>query len=241
MCIRGGNSPFFIYNSIYNNMRIIERLLEIVAPDTCLVCNEKEGSLICDSCAIDAFPGLPSRCYSCRRLTKDFKVCTACRSRVRLSNVWVCTQYEGVAKKIIEKMKLNSSRSVCDIIAKQMKETLPHLPSEVIIVPLPTATSRRRQRGFDHSELIAKNLSYLSNNDYYKALSREGQARQTGSGRQMRKMQVKGAYLPIKDVNNMSILLVDDIVTTGATIEEAAKVLKAAGASRVYAVVFAQK
>ncbi len=117
------------------------------------------------------------------------------------------------------------------------------MSQETIIVHVPAATSRVRARGYDQSKLIAKQLASIFGCSQQTLLSRHGQARQVGAKRDKRFSQVVGAFTPRKvdGIKNAHILLVDDVLTTGASVEEAAKVLKAAGAKTVNAAIFAQR
>jgi ComF family protein len=124
-----------------------------------------------------------------------------------------------------------------------MAESVPYLTEETIIVPVPTATLRVRLRGYDHAWLLAKNLGKYLDRPSQRLLSRYGHTRQVGAGRAKRQEQLSGAFYPRnpKAIKGARVLLVDDILTTGATIEECARTLKKAGAKRVDAIVFAQK
>ncbi len=221
-------------------MKLLENVLELIAPYDCVACGE-EGALLCSKCGLDAFEAIPSRCYRCKKVTEDFSVCRECRKINRLSYVWVCTEYSGVAKKIIYALKFQSARSAATVIAQQMSERLPHLPNDVVVTHIPTATKRRRQRGFDHAGQIAAQLARITDLDYKPLLLRVTQTRQVGASRDVRRNQLNDAFTARSSVVGQVVLLVDDIVTTGATLESAAVELKQAGAKRVYAVTFAQK
>ena len=123
-----------------------------------------------------------------------------------------------------------------------MHEALPYFAADILIVPVPTATSRVRSRGYDHAKLLAKELAGAAQLKHESLLLRLCQTRQAGAKRQTRIQQLEGAFgLKKQDIKGKHVLLVDDVVTTGATLEEAAKVLKQAGAKTIDAVVFAQK
>ena len=122
-------------------------------------------------------------------------------------------------------------------------ECLPFLPGEVIVTHVPTASKRIRQRGYDHAQLLARALVREHKLTYLPLLTRAGSARQVGSTRGTRLVQLSDAFRIIQTdrIRGASVLLVDDIVTTGGTLEAAARCLKQSGANQIDAVAFAQK
>lgn len=222
-------------------MFILERLINIIAPNDCLVCGA-EGSILCDWCKPDAALVIPSRCYKCQKQIKDFLVCPKCKPRTKLTHVWVVTEYTDIAKKLVQSLKFSYKREAAQIIAEYMSEVLPYLTPETMIVPVPTANVRVRQRGFDHAVLIAKALSQQKAVHNAPILKRTGSSRQVGAKREQRLRQLTNAFWVSNPamIHKKHIVLVDDVVTTGATLETVAGVLKKAGAASVSAVVFAQ-
>lgn len=125
-----------------------------------------------------------------------------------------------------------------------MANALPYIAPKTLIVPVPTASVRIRQRGYDHAALLSRHLaSTLGGCNWPGAVIRLGQSRQVGASRAQRHVQLKNAFLtrPSGALSGADVLLVDDVVTTGATLEAVALKLKQAGAKTVNAVVFAQK
>ncbi|MDZ7785876.1 MAG: hypothetical protein U5L95_02015 [Candidatus Saccharibacteria bacterium] len=222
-------------------MFIAERAISLLAPHRCLVC-EREGALLCEWCRPDAFPPLPPRCFGCYRLSRDFKTCSDCRKQSRISHAWIVTEYDALATSVIQKFKFQRAKRACELIAGELDQLLPELGSELIITHVPTATGRRRQRGYDQSELIAKSLARLRGLPHGTLLYRHGQARQVGADRQKRIKQMQAVFRVHKNAPQYpKVLLIDDLVTTGASLEAAARTLKNAGAGRVYAAAFAQR
>jgi ComF family protein len=222
-------------------MNLLEKAVGLLAPHACLTCGS-EGSLLCSWCFNEYYQPVPSRCYKCSAATKDSAVCAKCRRKTPLKHVWVCTEYKGLAKHLIHAFKFERAQAAAPVIAAYMQNNLPYI-ADAIIVPVPTATSRIRQRGYDHAELIATSLARKTSLKAKRLLRRHGQARQVGTKRAERARQLQGAFYSTKPeaVKGRYILLVDDVLTTGATLEETATVLKKAGADQVDAIVFAQK
>lgn len=221
-------------------MKILEKLFDIFAPNSCLSCGQ-ESRLICAWCWPHAFDALPSRCYRCYKSTSEAAVCDKCRKATPVMRAWVTTAYNKLPRELIKGMKYQQQRQAVYLLAQKFNEALPHF-EEITITYVPTASSRHRQRGFDHSKIIARELASLRGLDYAPLLIRTNQLRQVGSTRKDRLAQAKGAFRVIntRHLLRKRILLVDDVLTTGATIEEAARTLKRAGAKKVDAAIFAQ-
>ena len=223
-------------------MFVLERLIGVIAPHYCLACGG-EGDLVCNNCASAVAIPLPSRCYVCKATTDDFVVCDRCRVKSHLRHVWISAQYSGLAKQLVQVYKFERGQEGAKFISKSMANVLPLINQRAILVPIPTATSRQRVRGYDHTKLLAKEVSELTGLPYESMLGRLGQSRQVGTNRRDRLTQLSSAFY-IKHperVRGESIILVDDIVTTGGTLESIAKILKQAGAKSVNAIIFAQK
>jgi ComF family protein len=144
---------------------------------------------------------------------------------------------------LIYKLKFARARAAADAIAAVMGEALPYFSDPVIVTHVPTATRRIRQRGYDHAQLIAKALARQQGLTYSSLLARQGQTRQVGADKKTRSQQLEAAFRPLHGYMSAGahILLIDDVVTTGASLEAAARVLKQAGAKQIDAAVFAQK
>jgi ComF family protein len=218
---------------------LLDTILSTIAPHECLNCNA-EGKLLCDSCT-RLLDSVPEACYRCRKLSDGGKTCKSCRSSSDLFIVRAATVYEGLAKELVWQLKFQGAQAAAREIADQMTYLIPHAP-EVLLVPVPTATSRIRRRGYDQATLIAKALAVKTGARYVPALRRSGQHHQLGSSRTQRVTQLQHAYRCIrpKEVAGKHIILIDDVLTTGATLEAAARTIKATGAKRVSAVVYAR-
>ncbi len=219
-------------------MNIIEHFLDIIAPHLCAGCGV-EGTLLCLGCE-QQLPALPSRCYRCKRATPNFQTCTDCVKKSDLHAVYARTSYDGLARDIVWGLKFERKSSACAVIGRSMAQALPPLSADCI-THVPTANQRIRMRGYDQARLIARQIALLTDSYYAPLLLRVGNQRQVGQKRALRQQQMVGAFLPFQesDIQNKSILLIDDVITTGSTIEAVAAVLKKAGAKRVSTAVFA--
>jgi ComF family protein len=161
---------------------------------------------------------------------------------VKLNHVWIAAQYRDAAKEIIYKLKFGRAKAGAKTVAGIIGSNLPDLPPGIIVSHIPTANNRVRLRGYDQAQLIARGLSEQRGWQHESLLIRTGKSRQVGAGRKERfKHLEKALKTGMKaDISGKHILLIDDITTTGATIEAAAKILKNNGAKTVDVAVFAQ-
>lgn len=219
-------------------MSPIERLISLFAPHNCLSCG-REGSLLCYDCQRQ-LPSTPSRCYLCRQPSIDYLTCTNCAKLSSIRAVYPVTEYTGLSQQLLMQFKLGGAQDSARIIAQLAVDLFSFSPTSVI-VPLPTASSRIRQRGFDQASLIARQLARQTKLVRADLILRYGQQSQHGVGRRQRLEQLQGAY-KLKRTSYLPerVLLVDDVLTTGATAEAAAQLLRANGVKTVSLLVFAQ-
>lgn len=218
---------------------MFEALLSALAPHLCIQCGV-EGTVWCLKCR-DSTPITASRCYRCHQLTEAGRTCQVCRHTSALFSVRAATRYEGSAKQLVWRLKFERARAAADTAAEVMAARLT-VPHDAVIAFAPAVTSHVRRRGYDQAELIAAGLAKRINVPYRPLLIRLGQRQQRGRSRKQRLMQLENAFraVHVQYVAGAHVVLVDDVITTGATLEAAARALKVAGARRVSAVVFAQ-
>ncbi len=208
------------------------------------------GDVLCSQCLLVAGEPPASKCIGCSALTNNYRTCSSCVRWLRTYAVYAAAPYSGVYEQIVRALKFDVRRPAAAPMARMMAEVTPHLRGRVVVCPIPTAPARIRQRGFDHAKLLAQEYMKVLPKDAVNgewtlvdAVRRRSNVRQLGSSRSQRIKQMKQAlYIHSSgDVKGATVLLVDDVVTTGASLSAAATLLKDAGAKRVYAVVFAQK
>jgi len=223
-------------------MSLLLKTISIIAPAKCVVCG-REGQELCQSCAPDLLNRLPGRCFRCQKLNLGSKTCSTCHRQAPLKYVWVAGEYEDGLKRAIKAFKFERQRGLARSLAEIMKDLVPETIKSPIIVHVPTATTRRRIRGYDHAERLASEVAKQTGWRHVPALRRQTQTRQVGARRLTRIAQLEGAFRVIRTeyARGREILLIDDVITTGATITACAKELKKAGAKSVSAVVLAQK
>lgn len=168
--------------------------------------------------------------------------CSTCKSHYYMNSVWVCGVYKGQLKQLIHEYKFAHKRAAVQDLVTLLDALLPPIDPQTIITNVPTASSHIRERGFDHGALLAKTFARKRGLVYVSCLARTGQSRQLGLNRAERLQNIDGLF-HIKSnslIKGAKFLIIDDVVTTGASINEAAKVLKHSGAYAVNAATTAQ-
>ena len=220
---------------------LLEKIISIIAPNHCIVCS-KENNVLCESCLWSVFGEPLDMCYVCGKPTLDSQVCLACRASTPLKHVWIGGTYEGVRRELIRKYKFERLYSAHSVLVDALDATVPYLADDIVVVPVPTASTRARARGYGHVELIAKGMARKRGLQYAAALRRRHDRRQVGASRPQRSAQAQSAYEIVDAglVSGKRILLVDDVTTSGATLSATARLCKQAGALEVNAVVVAK-
>jgi ComF family protein len=188
---------------------------------------------ICSRCGIPLPEGGPL-CYPCRSLPWPL--------RVR-----ALATYEGAIRQGILKFKFSGRRSLAQPLASLLMYAWrrhPELSRVDALIPVPSHRSREHERGYNQAALLARALgNHLSMAVWEDVLTRRRPtARQSLLGRQERDSNMRGAIARtgVRQLQGLSLLLIDDVCTTGNTLMECARVLRRAGAVRVDALVLAR-
>ncbi|HEX8753164.1 MAG TPA: hypothetical protein VF731_07095 [Solirubrobacterales bacterium] len=194
----------------------------------------------------------PPLCAACGRLCRpDAVLCNRCGRRLGgadpllgkgppgLDRAWSSAPHEGVARDLVAALKFRHLLPVAELMADRIQWLAPAHMLSGTVVPVPPAAARLRRRGFDPAAELAAALAERLQSTPQPCLARRGRGRQVGKRRAERlgrppRIEVCGAV-------PRSVLLVDDVLTTGATASACAKALRAAGAARVVVVTFARR
>ena len=220
-------------------MNILDRIIGLYAPHLCLGCGS-EGALLCHECR-GSLRQAEAMCYRCQSPSYLGRSCSDCRSRGGLVSVNCAAAYSGLAKDLLWSLKFERAQSAAGIIADILAEEFAlNTKPDVLLVPLPTAAQRVRKRGYDQSVLIARAYARRTGCKYAPLLRRYGSQEQKGADRQQRLQQLDGSLAEkySEAVVGKRIIIIDDVVTTGASMEAAAVALRAAGAKVVAGLAF---
>lgn len=177
--------------------------------------------------------GSEALCVLCRRLEPPYVKAAAYGS------------YECGLRELIHLLKYDGVRPAANVLGRMLAEAIvplqPHFTAgQVLVVPVPLHAGKRRQRGFNQAELIARAALKLEPSRRFELRlvldrTRETQS-QIGLSCHQRRENLRGAFavnMP-EEVRGREVLLVDDVFTTGTTVSECARVLRRAGATKVY-------
>lgn len=230
---------------IFHMRHILRDIIDFLFPPFCVVCRAPlfENELtICDSCYLRIRPVPSPYCQICGRPMRRAGLCRACEGQgkpyVRRRAVGI---YESVLTEAIKALKYRGRLSVAMRLGKMMSRlalTDTDMSSVDVIVPVPLHRVRQRERGYNQALLLSEEISReMSLPVLAGSLVRTRFTKQqTRLARKERRRNVAGVFkvLDPDSVRDKQILLIDDVTTTGATLEECARALLDAGAAGVY-------
>ena len=227
----------------YNAYRTIWSSLDLLFPPNCGGCG-KIGTRWCPSCqnSVKTLNGIV--CEVCGLPQEKSGTCQVClASRPRFVSLRAWGVFEGPLQSALHKLKYRRDFSMGDALATGMMEFVQNLNWRVdLIVPIPLGKQRIRERGYNQVAMIAKPLALGLGLQYSeKALLRRKETRsQVGLTREERHKNVHDAFQADPGVKGKSVLVMDDVSTTGSTLSSSADALYAAGAGNVYALTVAR-
>jgi ComF family protein len=194
----------------------------------------KIGTLLCDNCKYDITSEPFSMCVSCNKTLAGISgICSGCR--VPYERAWCAGQRQDHLQRLIGNFKFTNAKAAYKPLAAILDAILPVLPDNTVIVPIPTVSSHIRERGYDHMLLVARELARRRHLTVSTCLGRATSTKQRDAGYRQRVKQAKEAFSVSGNLDEETIyLMIDDVITTGATMKYAAKTLKAAGAGTVW-------
>ncbi len=212
---------------------MIDSLLTFIAPHPCSGCGIS-GTLLCDNCKYDISSEPYSACVACGKgLAGIHGICGQCT--VPYQRAWCVADRRDGLERLIDNYKFRNVKAAHKPLADLLEAHLPILPEGTVIVPVPTVSSHIRQRGYDHMLLIAKQLGRQRRLPVRSHLERATTTKQRSASRSLRITQAKAAFQARGSLDpELIYLLLDDVVTTGATMKYAAKTLQAAGAQNIW-------
>jgi len=220
--------------------------LDLLFPQWCVGCG-KEGEFICSACHRALPRIMPPLCPRCGKPQPSGILCSGCVSwQAEIDGIRSPFRFDGVMRQAIHQLKYRNLRALAQPLAGLMQDYLGNypLPGEVM-VPVPLHQKRLRERGYNQSCLLAKELGKLINLPVVDdCLIRQRQAppQARAATVEERRNNVADAFSCCdRRLQGKQVLLIDDVSTSGATLDACAIALKANGATSVWGLVLARE
>jgi ComF family protein len=210
------------------------KLARLVLAQDCLACGAASAcDLLCPGCRAD-LPALPEACPRCALPSRAGEICGACLTRPpHFDRTVAAWRYDFPCDRLIQALKYRARLPLAGFFARALAARIAS-PVDVI-VPMPLHRKRLAERGFNPSVEIARPLARLTGSPLAPRAVRR--LRRTALQARLpfaeRAANVRGAFACVDDVRGKRVAVVDDVMTTGTTLDELARALKAAGAAAV--------
>lgn len=231
-------------------------ILDFLYPKKCVSC-KKAGSYLCEKCFSYLSFDAKSLCLLCNNPTFNSLTHPRCRKKYGIDGCFSALSYNKTVQKLIFNFKykpyLTDLKSVLiDLFYESIIQNEQFIKlitdGSWLMVPIPLSSSKLRKRGYNQAEILANELSKKFNFPVQNLLKRTRETKtQVGLSNVQRKLNIKEAFdfnssfiINHSSLKNANIFLVDDVVTTGSTLAEAAKILKKNGAKKVFGLTLAR-
>ncbi|MFW0837491.1 MAG: ComF family protein [Candidatus Komeilibacteria bacterium] len=220
-------------------------LIHWLFPPTCAVCGQNNTNW-CDDCQYK-IKKRPLICPLCDKAQDQQILCTACANQTSLDKILVSATYlDGGLDKVIHAFKYQYHSQLAVPLAQLLIQRYQNIdmPDNCLIIPTPLHRRRYNERGFNQAELLANHFGLalkipVKTNILHRKKYNDHQA---NLNRQQRLINVANSFSISKNIDlaDQTIILIDDVITTGATLDEQAKLLKQNNARAVWALVLAK-
>lgn len=200
---------------------------------------------ICENCIRCMIFINGKTCFKCgKSLDEKYKssYCPDCKGKEKnYDYAFSCFEYIGIGKQIIHKLKYNNKTELAEVISRFLYNKIKDENLEIdVIIPVPLNEEKLKKRGFNQSKLISQQLGKRLNIPVYPLLTRIRYTHeQFKLNRLEREKNVEDAFsirMMYNKISHKNILLVDDVYTTGSTVNECSRILKLNGARKIYVI-----
>jgi ComF family protein len=223
---------------------IADRLISLLVPPLCLGCRgpERPGLVVCDRCRSGLIRLGDPRCGCCGApVVTSGPRCPECRGRdLAFTTAWAPFAYEATARALVGALKQRGATQGAAFMGAEIATRAPPGLVGGTLVPVPAHPGRRRRTGMNQAAWLAGSLGRRLGLPMVAVLERAGTAPQVGLARRERLLNARGSVRARLRPPRGRLVLVDDVYTTGATLDACARALLEAGAEDVVAVTFAR-
>jgi len=204
---------------------------------TCFLCRGAAGGVLCEACEADLPRLAGPRCARCALAAPEGAAqCGRCLARPPAYDATIAAlAYEFPADVLVQALKFRGELALAPLLGGLLARALPPGTRADVLLPVPLSGARLRSRGFNPAMELARPLAAATGARLEPRLA--GRVRDTAPQMELayaaRAANVRGAFGCARDLEGAEVAVVDDVMTTGATLEELAATLKRAGASRV--------
>ncbi len=231
---------------------LLRRVLNLIYPLQCFICGSpipvEKGGYVCDKCK-ESFVFLKGEeiCQICGK-PQVSSLCWDCRQNVySFDRARSVALYEGNWREMIHLFKYRNFPYLSSFFAPYLEEALsfhPFLKDVDLIIPVPLHWKEKWRRGYNQSLLLARQISRITGIEVREDLlfKKRNTPSQVSLSAEERRRNVKGVFSVRRgrELKGRRVLLVDDVFTTGATVNECAKVLKERGVEKVFVLTLAR-
>lgn len=224
-----------LISSLFNTIN------DTIFPPRCLGCGTI-GNWICQNCTNRHLTTTLPECGVCRRLSSGFDTHEGCRTpSFPISKLLIKWRYSELPKRIMRTFKYHFRYRILQTIVDPCLDLVRrHIPPDTLLVPVPSATSSVRHRGFNQSQLIAKYIAARLGYETIQPLKRtQTSTHQAGLAREERlKLKESSFYLDSYyrlKLAHRKLAIIDDVCTTGKTLTACARILKQTNPRKIYA------
>jgi len=231
-----------------DKMRLLSSFLDLFFPADCRTCKEPlewNENYICKGCFDKIEPLKPPLCVKCGKHIDGGIKCLSCKGRrIYFEKARSYGEFSDVLKEAIHLLKYEKKIILADKLANLMDGVVDLFESEFsYLLPVPIHKNKQRKRGFNQSKLFCDFLSKTRGIPVLSGLTKEiNTPQQVGLNHSERWQNVKDSFRwkgDKKQIEGKRLLLIDDVMTTGSTVNECSKVLMAEGAESVYVLTLA--
>jgi len=224
--------------------KLILLIKDFLFPSACALCEksliggEEISYGLCAECKDTVTIPDGSKCSLCGKpLISELDTCLPCRNSTERSfeRLWVLYPYTGKYRKLLTVYKFNKQLSIANFFTQKILSLIDNeaLLKDAVLVPVPPRPGKIKHSGWDQIDYLANVIKKTSNKTVSRVLKRRKSKVQKELNRMERLENLKGRIYTESSAPE-TVLIIDDVITTGSTMEVCAQVLKEAGAKRVY-------